>query len=768
MRKKAASFLAIVLLVLSSPAAVAKQSSPVSAETQLLTAMKLWGNIRLFDPQASDGTVDWDAAFMNAEPALLAARDSNAYRTAIEALIAPLNDPATHVIDASAASARVSASSIGAVGVVRIPRGAGSDWKKLEDDSQLAVAAASKSRNVLIDIRGITESNGNDGDVLSWMFSDDGSPIWQLFPGEIGLPRTRTRSYVGYPAQAGPFPGGSAADQVSDSQKLAGKSHEHHRFGFLVDSSTSLPWLAISLSQSGNAAIYSTGGQPSVLSTGSAEIDLPYGVKVSYRTGDLADIATNQQFASVVVRDANEAAARLGAGAPAAAVYATPAPAHFADDPYASTLFPNEPMRMLGVARIYNAIRYFSPYTSLMHDDWDAAALQAIGDERAAGNAREYVLGLMQFYAHLHDSHGSVFGPTVWAEFGAGPPFHARFLHRQVVVDELYATGTALGGLRVGDVIETVDGVPVRQAMNRVEAYICASTPQAADARALLTQFNPGPSIFKGPTKTTLVVRFHHPGGRSAASATFERNVAVLRPPSQAPKYQVLPGNVGYVAFDRLEVSEVDAMFAALKNTRAIIFDNRGYPRSTTMPVTSRLATAASVRAALSYIPFVSGPLEGADAPLPTYQEGYAVLERTSPTYLGPTVMLIDERAMSQSENSALFFRAANHTRFVGTPTIGADGDVTALVAPGGVGLLFSGLGVRWPDGRQLQRVGILPDVRVEPTALDIASGNDVVLQRGLDEALRLSGASVESRKTAVRQEIVRERSAFQVSEAAK
>lgn len=80
------------------------------------------------------------------------------------------------------------------------------------------------------------------------------------------------------------------------------------------------------------------------------------------------------------------------------------------------------------------------------------------------------------------------------------------------------------------------------------------------------------------------------------------------------------------------------------------------------------------------------------------------------------------------------------------------------MFAPGGVGLNFSGEGVRWPDGRQLQRVGIIPDVRVEPTAQDIATGNDVVLQRGLDEALRISGSGVSVRRAALQQEIARER----------
>jgi C-terminal processing protease CtpA/Prc len=94
--------------------------------------------------------------------------------------------------------------------------------------------------------------------------------------------------------------------------------------------------------------------------------------------------------------------------------------------------------------------------------------------------------------------------------------------------------------------------------------------------------------------------------------------------------------------------------------------------------------------------------------------------------------MLIDERAISQAEHSGLFYRAANGTVFIGSPTQGADGDVTNFMAPGGIRIAFTGLDVRWPDGRQLQRVGLVPDIEVHPTITGIQAGRDEVLERAL------------------------------------
>jgi C-terminal processing protease CtpA/Prc len=101
--------------------------------------------------------------------------------------------------------------------------------------------------------------------------------------------------------------------------------------------------------------------------------------------------------------------------------------------------------------------------------------------------------------------------------------------------------------------------------------------------------------------------------------------------------------------------------------------------------------------------------------------------------------MLIDERAVSQSEHSGLFFEAANGTTFIGSPSAGANGDITDLVLPGDITLVFTGHDVRYPDGRQLQRVGLRPQVYVRPTLPGIQSGKDEVLDRALEF---LQGAS--------------------------
>jgi len=45
----------------------------------------------------------------------------------------------------------------------------------------------------------------------------------------------------------------------------------------------------------------------------------------------------------------------------------------------------------------------------------------------------------------------------------------------------------------------------------------------------------------------------------------------------------------------------------------------------------------------------------------------------------------------------------------------------------------LTGHNVRWPDGKQLQRVGLQPDVPVTPTIRGIREGRDEVLEKALE-----------------------------------
>ena len=196
----------------------------------------------------------------------------------------------------------------------------------------------------------------------------------------------------------------------------------------------------------------------------------------------------------------------------------------------------------------------------------------------------------------------------------------------------------------------------------------------------------------------------------------------------------ILPSGVGYVDLARLQSNEVDRMFETIKDTKATIFDMRGYPNGTAWAIAPRLSKMRNPVAALFSQPMREGVAIGDDGPgAPTYQFEDRLPDAHGTHYGGRVVMLIDEMAASQAEHTCLMFEAATDVTFIGTPTAGVNGDATNLVLPGGIKASFSGDAVRHADGRQLQRIGIQPTIRVAPTIAGLAAGRDEVLEAAVE-----------------------------------
>jgi C-terminal processing protease CtpA/Prc len=207
----------------------------------------------------------------------------------------------------------------------------------------------------------------------------------------------------------------------------------------------------------------------------------------------------------------------------------------------------------------------------------------------------------------------------------------------------------------------------------------------------------------------------------------FTRSMKSLQKPKQGEAYRQL-GDIGYVDLTRLQASQVAATFDKLKNTRAIVFDLRGAANGAASSVVPYLNTRKARYGAVFERALVS-----ADETNGRYKYFQELPRARVPLYRGKTVLLVDERASGEAEHTGLFLEAANGTTFIGSPSAGANGDETDLVLPGGIAMTFTGHDVRHLDGRQLQRVGLRPQVQVRPTLAGIQSGKDEVLERALE-----------------------------------
>ncbi len=101
--------------------------------------------------------------------------------------------------------------------------------------------------------------------------------------------------------------------------------------------------------------------------------------------------------------------------------------------------------------------------------------------------------------------------------------------------------------------------------------------------------------------------------------------------------------------------------------------------------------------------------------------------------YRGKIAVLIHGSTQSAAEHTCLGLEAVADVTFIGSPTSGANGNITYAVVPGNIVIRFTGMSVRHGDGRRLQRMGVQPHIRVEPTIQGTREGRDELLERAVD-----------------------------------
>jgi C-terminal processing protease CtpA/Prc len=711
-----------LIIALSMCSALCQAQVPYE---RLAATAKLWVYVKYFHPRVTATDVDWDRAFTVCAPKVLQAKTDDEFAAVIAEMLSRLKDPATRVMPSSpvpqAGDLRnvfaVKHGELGAT-IVRLEAGAASDAIRARDSLIAQIAGVGP---VVFDLRGSRMANYL---MPSSLPVSKAVSVSTMMRRHSGYARLDGSSGVGYHSSW-------EMKEIARLQPVANPI----RPVFLVNSNSSLPLIALAIQDAGAGAIVSE----DAISEEQAEVSSPVTV-----WGALRAMVRTQEFsygggatgvsASAVLNktgdEALKAAAEIARSGNWPTLKARPKldvpAALFAEKSYSDDPYPSAEYRMLAAARTWGVFNYFHPYKHLYGEDWDAVLAKFLPDMARAGNSREYHLAVAEMVAHTHDTHCFVSSRELADFYGAAPAsVEIRWIENQPVVTRVFDR-KLMESVQPGDIVTKIGGEPVQKRMDELSRHIAASTPQSMMSRVMQLLLN-------GPDGSDANVSFQtrDSAEREVQIRRGSENWQGLRRSRSGEVFRRISEKVGYVDLERLTNAQVDAMFDQFRNTDAIIMDMRGYPQGTAWTVAPRLGEKTSAVAAEFRRNVVSPEtIESNYVTSLLFQQRIPVIDK--PRYQGKTVMLIDERAISQSEHSGLFYRAANGTVFVGSPTTGANGDVTFFFAPGGIRINFSGHDVRWPDGKQLQRVGLLPDIEVRPTIEGIRAGRDEVLERAL------------------------------------
>ena len=131
---------------------------------------------------------------------------------------------------------------------------------------------------------------------------------------------------------------------------------------------------------------------------------------------------------------------------------------------YATVNFPDAGYQLLALYRFWNIVNYWYPNRNLLDQDWGQVLAEFIPKIALARTKDAYQLEFITLIARVTDTHANLWSapPQFRPPVGACQlPVTTRFIeNRAVVTGYSEATAGPATGLRVGDVIESLDDVP--------------------------------------------------------------------------------------------------------------------------------------------------------------------------------------------------------------------------------------------------------------------------------------------------------------------
>jgi C-terminal processing protease CtpA/Prc len=401
------------------------------------------------------------------------------------------------------------------------------------------------------------------------------------------------------------------------------------------------------------------------------------------------------------------------------------------EDAYSDMPYPDDGFRLLSLYKYWNMIYYYFPYKHLMDKDWNQTLKEYIPTFLNAKNELEYEFAAIQLIGDIQDTHANLWG-------GSGnkindwkgkyyPPIHVRFIEDQLVVTDYYNPELKnKTGLEIGDVITSINGLDIEEIVKeRAKYYPASNRPtQLRDISGDLLRSDSTEieiSYTRDSTNEQLKNLQLYPRDSLDIYRWYRRD--------EIKSFKLLENNIGYITLQSIKDEDIPIIKEEFKDTKGIIIDIRNYP-STFVPFT---LGSYFVSSSTPFVKFTNGNTKNPGEF--TFTEELEI-PGTEETYKGKLIVLVNELSQSQAEYTAMAFRAGNNTTIIGSTTAGADGNVSRILLPGGLQTMISGIGVYYPNGKETQRVGIVPDIEVKPTIEGIRTGRDELLDKAIEVIL--------------------------------
>ena len=381
--------------------------------------------------------------------------------------------------------------------------------------------------------------------------------------------------------------------------------------------------------------------------------------------------------------------------------------------------FSNKADRLLGLFRMWNVIEYYYPYVNILDEKWMDVLDEMIPIMLEGDDEHSYCMAMEHFTAQLHDAHALYGYAGVLEEYGEySAPVRLIRAEGQYVVNFVYRDCD----LQVGDIIVAFNGTSIKDIIEEQKQYISITEDDK-----ILNQMEEFLLRAKETDMNITVLRGEDEISVNIQGMSLEESQTVKG--EEKESYEVLDNNI--ILFNPSVLTD-DKFSEAMKKaeeTDGLIIDMRQYPRvgrTWLHTLDDYLKTEKT-----QFCKYILASLVIPGAYFTNYIETSGG-GQVSYHYEKPVVILMNERTQSAAEYTIMMFRDADNTVVMGSNSVGSDGNLAYLYAPEGNILQFSGIGILTAEGEQTQRIGLSPDIYVEPTIAGIREGRDELIEAAI------------------------------------
>ncbi len=395
------------------------------------------------------------------------------------------------------------------------------------------------------------------------------------------------------------------------------------------------------------------------------------------------------------------------------------------ENAYSSMKYPDAGFRLLSLYRYWNIIQYFFPYKSLIGEDWKNVLAEFVPKFIQAKDSTEYTLAALELIGRVNDTHANIWGRNQVLNNYLGlrnTAVELTFIENKAVVTGFY--DEKLGretGLEIGDIVSVINKKPVEEIVKEQLKFTPASNypTKLRDISYKLLRTNDSAIVVD-------FIRNNRTEKKVLKTFTSKEITISTKYDVKDTCFKLINKDIAYINNGSLKRAYLPKIWKEIENTKGLIIDNRNYPSDFPIYDLSSYLMPQST----PFVKFSSGSIESPG--LFTFTPPLNAGRKNDSYYKGKVVILINEISQSSAEFHAMAYRVNPNSTVIGSTTAGADGNVSQFYLPGGISSMISGIGVYYPDGRETQRIGIVPDIELKPTIKGIKKGQDELMNKAI------------------------------------